>query len=113
MLATTMNIKIINSRANYTIMEPLEEIGLYNSQDFKKKMLLLIDNSNSNIVVDLKNMSYADSTLIGCLIFGMKKLRALDKDLRLINVDPGVMRIFQTANIDKHFQIIDRLEDLM
>ena len=83
----------ITTRDNYTILEPLEEIGLYNSQDFKRKMTNVIESSDSNIVIDLKHLAYADSMLIGCLIFGMKKLRNLDRDLRLVNVDPMVMKI--------------------
>ncbi len=102
----------ITSRHNYTILEPREEIGLNNSQDFKKKMTHLIESSESNIIIDLQHMAYADSMLIGCLIFAMKKLRNLNRDLLLVNVDPAVIKTLKTTNIDHHFRIISSIEDV-
>lgn len=97
----------------YAILEPLEDIGLYNSMEFKKLLNDLIENSNLNIVMDLSNIRFADSTLIASLLFALRKMKALNREFALMNVEEEILHIMRLANIDRNFKIYESEHELI
>lgn len=97
----------------YVIVEPLEDVTLYNSMDFKTHLSNLIENTPLNIVVDLANIREADSTLISALLFGLRKMDALGREFALINVSDEILSILKLANIINKFRIYESYGDLI
>ncbi len=97
----------------YIIIEPLEDVTLYNSMEFKKNLSDLIENSSLNIVVDLANIREADSTLIAALLFGLRKMDALGREFALINVNEEILSILKLANIINKFRLYESYSDLI
>ena len=97
----------------YAIVEPLEEIGLYNSMEFKKLINDLIENTQFNIVMDLSNIRYADSSLIASLLFALRKMTTLGREFSLMNVEDEIINIMRLANIEKNFKIHRDENDLI
>lgn len=97
----------------YIIIEPLEDVTLYNSMEFKKHLSDLIENSTLNIVVDLANIREADSTLISALLFGLRKMDALGREFALINVNEEILSILKLANIINKFRLYESYGDLI
>ncbi len=89
----------------FAIVKPLEEVGLYNSMDFKKHLANIIETTSYNIVIDFSNISYADSSLIAALLFAMRKMSALGREFSLMNVDDDILNILRLANIEKYFKM--------
>lgn len=100
-------------KERYAIVEPLEEIGLYNSMEFKKLLSDIIENTQLNIVMDLSNVRYADSSLIASLLFALRKMTALGREFALMNVEDEIINIMRLANIEKNFKIYRNEYDLV
>ena len=51
------------------------EIDLYTAPEFKERMVELIEGGKKQIVVDLSEATFIDSTTLGVLVGGVKRLR--------------------------------------
>ena len=51
------------------------EVDLYTAPEFKERMVELIESGKKQIVVDLSQATFIDSTTLGVLVGGVKRLR--------------------------------------
>jgi len=57
------------------------------------------------LIVNLKAVSFIDSTALSTLVAGMKRSRQMDGDLRLCNLQQPVRMIFELTRLDRAFEI--------
>ncbi len=57
------------------------------------------------LVIDLKNVSFMDSTALSVIVQGLKRSRELKGDLRLCNVPAPIRMILEITRLDKVFEI--------
>ena len=81
------------------------EVDLYTAPDFKEKLLELIDAGKTRLVVDLSKATFIDSTTLGVLVGGVKKLRDDDGSIALVCTDPNILKIFEITGLDRVFAI--------
>ena len=60
-----------------------------------------IDDGAPGIVVDLSDVSFFDSTALGVLVSGMKRLRATRRQLRLVAPRAEVRRLLELTLLDR------------
>jgi len=53
------------------------EIDLYTAPEFKERMVQVIEDGKTRVVVDLSEATFIDSTTLGVLVGGVKRLRPL------------------------------------
>ena len=63
------------------------------------------------IVIDLKAVSFVDSTALATLVSGMKRARQLEGDLCLCGLQPPVRMVFELTRLDQAFEIFLNEED--
>lgn len=81
------------------------EVDLYNVSELKNALFGLTDGSNSSVVVDMKEVNYMDSSGIGALVAGQKKMKAHNGSFALMNISDDVLNILKLATLDKFFKI--------
>ena len=81
------------------------EIDLFTAPDLKTMLLAAIDDGKSRIVVDLSETTFLDSTAHGVLIGAVKRLRARDGILTLVNTDANIAKTFEITGLDQIFTI--------
>lgn len=59
------------------------------------------------VVVNLKYVSFIDSSGLSMLVKGLKRCRQNGGDLYLCGLQPGVVIIFELTRLDKAFHIFD------
>ncbi len=89
------------------------EVDLYNVSELKKALFSVTDGSYSSVVIDLKDVNYMDSSGIGALVAGQKKMRAHNGKFALVNIHDDVLNILKLATLDKFFTIYENEEDLL
>ena len=60
------------------------EVDLYTAPEFKERMVELIESGKKQIVVDLSKATFIDSTTLGVLVGGVKRLRPAGGSLALV-----------------------------
>ncbi len=81
------------------------EVDLYTAPEFKEQLVDVIGNGASTVVVDLTGTTFIDSTTLGVLVGGVKRLRPEGGQLALVCSDRNILKIFEITGLDKVFPI--------
>ncbi|MBI2843471.1 MAG: STAS domain-containing protein [Armatimonadetes bacterium] len=87
------------------------EVDVYTAPQLKQQMVSLLESGTTHMVIDLTNVEYFDSTALGVLIGGLKRIRERDGNLSLICPSPRIRRVFEITGLDKIFDIYDNAEE--
>ena len=81
------------------------EVDLYTAPEFKQQLLEVIDQGGRDVVVDLSDTTFIDSTTLGVLVGGVKRLRTNEGQLSLVCSDRNITKIFEITGLDRVFTI--------
>ena len=81
------------------------EVDLYTAPEFKQQLLEVIGQGGQQVVVDFSNTTFIDSTTLGVLVGGVKRLRTNDGQLSLVCSDRNITKIFEITGLDRVFTI--------
>ena len=87
------------------------EVDLYTAPEFKQKLLDVIAQGARSVVVDFTDTTFIDSTTLGVLVSGVKRLRENDGQLSLVCSDRNITKIFEITGLDKVFPIYESREE--
>ena len=59
----------------------------------------------ADVILDGEELVYMDSTGLGVLISGLKKLKEKGKNIILINIRPNINKLFDITGLNKVFII--------
>ena len=94
--------------ANYTYVIALTgEVDLYTAPEFKQQLLEVIGRGAKEVVVDFSDTTFIDSTTLGVLVGGVKRLRPNGGRLALVCSDRNITKIFEITGLNKVFPIYE------
>ena len=99
--------------AETQVIELGGEIDLYTAPEFKERMVALIEDGKKRIVVDLSAATFIDSTTLGVLVGGVKRLRPTGGTLALVCTDQNITKIFEITGLDRVFPIHASRDDAL
>jgi len=89
------------------------EVDLYNTPQLKEEIVNLIDGGVRRLVVDLSDARYLDSTALGVLIGGLKRLRERNGELRLASPQPRILKVLEITRLLKVFEVCDSVQQAL
>ncbi len=92
----TVIVKVLERRIDSTL-----------TPDFKKNLLAHIVQDSSNIIVDLADIEYMDSSGLGALLFGKRQAERFLGNLVLINPGPKVQKLIEIARLSQTLMIFE------
>ena len=81
------------------------EVDLFTAPELKQRLVAVADGGTTRVVMDLSDTTFLDSTALGVLIGAVKRLRALDGELVIVNIDETIARTFEITGLDQIFTI--------
>jgi anti-sigma B factor antagonist len=81
------------------------EVDLYTAPEFKQQLLDVIADGAKDVIVDFSDTTFIDSTTLGVLVGGVKRLRSEDGRLSLVCSDRNITKIFEITGLDRVFTI--------
>ena len=81
------------------------EVDLYTAPEFKQQLLEVIGQGAKHVIVDFSDTTFIDSTTLGVLVGGVKRLRTNDGQLSLVCSDRNITKIFEITGLDRVFTI--------
>jgi len=88
-----------------TIIEVGGEIDVYTAPRLRDRITELVSDGNYNLVIDMEKVDFLDSTGLGVLVGGLKKVRAHEGSMRLICNQERLLKIFRITGLAKVFAI--------
>ncbi len=102
---------ISNNLENGKLLVKIEgEVDVYTSIDLKKELTKLVESDQKNIIIDLENVNYMDSSGLGVLVALLKELKKIGGELKLISLPVSVKKIFDLTRLTKFFNIYNNLD---
>src|SRR4051812_39260145 len=81
------------------------EIDVYTAPKLREQLIDLVSSGNYHLVVDMEGVDFLDSTGLGVLVGGLKRVRAHDGSLRLVCTQERILKIFRITGLTKVFPI--------
>ncbi len=102
-----VNVREANGRRPVSVIDLNGEIDVYTSPKVKEALTGLIDAGHYTLVINLENVRYIDSTGLGVLIGGLKRVREHSGAVNLVCTNPQIRKIFDITGLVKIFGIYD------
>lgn len=108
-----MNFKMDTrtSEKELPIIELEGEVDVYTAPQLKQQMISMLEGGAKELVVNLTKVDYLDSTALGVLIGGLKRMRERDGNMVLVCPSPRIRRVFEITGLDKIFDIYNTEEE--
>jgi anti-sigma B factor antagonist len=92
------------------------DFDLHSGPEFERRVLEALGRGASQLVIDLSDVSFIDSTTIGILMRTRKRLAPLGGRVLIVTADRNILRLFEITALDRLFELYssrtDALEDL-
>ena len=95
-----------------TIVAVGGEIDVYTAPKLRDKITELVADGVYDIVIDMEGVEFLDSTGLGVLVGGLKKVRAHDGSLQLVCNQDRLLKIFRITGLAKVFVIHESADAL-
>ncbi len=102
-----IKVNVREAQGDTYIVDLNGEIDVYTSPKVKDAIGDLIDKGHYNLVINLEKVRYIDSTGLGVLIGGLKRVREHGGTVNLVCTNPQIKKIFDITGLVKIFGIYD------
>jgi anti-sigma B factor antagonist len=87
------------------------EIDVYTAPRLRELLIELVNNGHYQLVVNMEKVEFLDSTGLGVLVGGLKRVRAHDGSLDLVCTQERILKIFRITGLTKVFGIHDTVDE--
>jgi anti-sigma B factor antagonist len=91
--------------AGRTVVSVAGEIDVYTAPRLRDRITELVSAGNYHLVIDMEKVDFLDSTGLGVLVGGLKKVRTHDGSMELICSQDRLLKIFRITGLAKVFTI--------
>ena len=95
------------------VIEVGGEIDVYTAPRLREAIISLVGNGSYHLIIDLERVEFLDSTGLGVLVGGLKRVRAHDGSVELVCTQARILRIFRITGLDKVFSLHDSVQDAL
>lgn len=95
------------------LIELSGEVDLYSAPEFKELVTRAIDRGKHRLVVDMTGATFIDSTTLGVLMSGAKRLNPNGGAVELVCADERILKTFRITGLDRVFRIYDTRDEAL
>ncbi len=96
--------------ADRTVLEVGGEIDVYTAPALREKIIALVEDGARSIIVDLGRVEFLDSTGLGVLVGGLRRLSGVGGDFSLVCDQEKILKIFRITGLDRVFTLYESVE---
>ena len=90
-----------------------DRLDANNSEELKVELHRLFDSGTKNLVLDLKEIHFIDSSGLGVLVSGYKNASTVHGSLKLSNLQSQVKSMFELTRLHRVFDIFATIDDAL
>lgn len=103
-----MDLKIDVEEKDAAVLLRLDgEVDVYTAPKLKSRLIDLVDQGKFKIIVDLEKVDFMDSSGLGVLVGGLKRVRSHEGAIALICTQENILKIFRITGLVKVFPIFE------
>ena len=93
------------------VIDVAGEVDLHTAPELKDELMRVIEAGGRFVIVDLTQTTFVDSTTLGVLLGGLKRLRPAGGAVILVCGNPNIRKIFEITLLDRVFTIVDTRDE--
>lgn len=103
----------IGEKSGIPVVTVAGEIDVFTASEFKSAINKAANAGAANLVVDLTDVSYMDSSGFGVLLGATKRMRPRGGGINLVGCNPAIERMLVITNLDTIFGMFKSVDDAM
>jgi len=108
----TVDLSVSSSEQGaVTIVHVAGEIDVYTAPLLREVLDKQVAAGRTNLVVDLENVTFMDSTGLGVLVGRLKLVRGQNGSLRIVSAQDRILKVFKITGLDKVFHIYPSVDE--
>ncbi len=97
--------------ADCAVLRIVGDIDGYTAPEVRQQLIDLVDKGARHIVADLREVDFLDSTGLGALVGGLKRMRLRQGSLELVVSGGRVLQLFDVTGLSRAFALHDSVLD--
>jgi anti-sigma B factor antagonist len=100
----------VTEQNGFAVLAVRGEVDVYTAPRLRERLVELVSQGHQKVVVDLEGVDFLDSTGLGVLVGGLKRLRSHDGDLTLVCTQRRILKVFEITGLTKVFSIFESVD---
>jgi anti-sigma B factor antagonist len=96
-----------HARDGVEVIDVQGEIDMYTAPRLRELLIDLVSRGSYQLVVNLDKVGFLDSTGLGVLVGGLRRVRAHDGSLDLVCTQQRILKIFRVTGLTEVFGIYE------
>ena len=106
-----MNLRLGHyNKDGIEVIDVAGTIDIYTAPRLRELLIDLVSTNSYQLIVNLDRVEFLDSTGLGVLVGGLKRVRAHDGSLDLACPQARILKIFRTTGLTKVFGIHETVD---
>lgn len=103
---------VVRSRTegDHAVLDVEGEVDMFTAPKLREKIVQLVDEGRYRIVVNLEGVTFMDSTGLGTLVGGLKRVKEHDGVLALVCTNRPVLRVLGITGLNNVFPVHDSVD---
>lgn len=93
-------------KSGIRIIEPSGILDGNHAEAFRQEVDTALEAGADTLLIDLKDITFIDSSGLGILVVIMKKVRALKKEMYVCSINEQVRMLFELTSMDRVFSVL-------
>jgi anti-sigma B factor antagonist len=106
-----LTLNVYSDTPGFTVIAVSGEIDVYTAPKLREKLISLVEEGSYQLIVDMEGIEFLDSTGLGVLVGGLKRVRAHDGWIDLVCTQSRILRIFKITGLNKVFSIYNSVAE--
>ena len=106
-----LTLNVYSDSPDSTVVAVGGEIDVYSAPKLREKLISLVESGSYHLIIDMEAVEFLDSTGLGVLVGGLKRVRAHDGWIDLVCTQGRILRIFRITGLSRVFNIYDSVVD--
>lgn len=86
------------------------EVDAYTITELKDAFKVVMQKENHEVIIDLEEVTYMDSTGLGVFISALKSAKENNSELKIINIQDRIYRLFQITGLNEIMDVQAAIE---
>ena len=102
---------VVREQDGWAVLTVSGEIDIATAPSLRERLHGLLADEKHQIVVDLDDVGFLDSTALGVLVGVLKRARTEGGEVRIVCTQPRVRKVFEITRLDSAFDLFDSVDE--
>ena len=88
------------------VIEPSGILDSTKAEEFRQQVDDALESGTETLLIDLRDITFVDSSGLGALVVALKKVRAADCKMYVCSINDQVRMLFELTSMDRVFDVL-------